>query len=362
MLPDDEGFLYPSIDHSKCINCGKCKNMCAFQNGYDTDNNLKEPLVYAVRHKDIHEVATSRSGAMFIAVSDYILQNNGVVYGVGYTDHFRVVHKRATTKNERNEFKGSKYVQSDINGTFELVKEDLKNGLMVLFSGTPCQTAGLYSYLKNVNKEKLLVCDIVCHGVPSPFIWRDYLEYIEKKYKDKVIATDFRDKSSGWVSHVESFVLEKNNKKIKRSTFTDLFYKHIMLRPSCGICKFTNFKRPSDITLADYWGWEKISSDFNSDNKGVSLVLLNSLKGQEFFQIIKKDITSIPSSKDNCLQHNLQYPSRISPLREHFWKDYKKNGFKWVIKKYHDHKWVIKIRKKWGLAKAKLKRVISLQY
>jgi coenzyme F420-reducing hydrogenase beta subunit len=332
MVPDEEGFLYPTIDKSKCIDCGKCADVCAFRNGYCTANNFEEPLVYAVRHKDVHEIETSRSGAMFIALSDYILQNNGIVYGVGYIDHFRVVHKRATTKKERNEFKGSKYVQSDINNTFEHVKEDLRNGLTVLFSGTPCQTAGLYSYLRNNNTEMLFVCDIVCHGAPSPFIWRDYLSYIEKKYRDKVIATEFRDKSFGWVSHIESFDLEKSKKKITSRTFADLFYKHVMLRPSCGVCKYTNFKRPSDATLADYWGWEKISSDFNADDKGVSLVLLNTQKGKEFFEKVKEDVDYLESCIGKCMQPNLQQPSKISALRTGFWKNYKKYGFLYVKK------------------------------
>jgi coenzyme F420-reducing hydrogenase beta subunit len=354
MLPDDEGFLYPSIDHSKCINCGKCKNTCAFQNGYNTDNNLKEPQVYAVRHKDISEVETSRSGAMFIAISDYILQNNGVVYGVGYKDHFRVTHKRATTKNERNEFKGSKYVQSDINDTFELVKEDLKNGLLVLFSGTPCQTAGLYSYLNNVNKEKLFVCDIVCHGVPSPYIWRDYLVYIEKKYKDRIISVNFRDKSNGWKNQEESFVLLKNKRKIFSKTYANLFFKKNILRISCGFCKYTNIKRPSDITLGDYWGYERVSASFNTDNKGVSLVLINSLKGQNVFESIKNEITYLESSIEKCLQPNLQKPTLISPFRKKFWINYKKYGFKYIYVEHSVIKFLSRIKK----CKQKLKTLI----
>jgi coenzyme F420-reducing hydrogenase beta subunit len=336
MLPDDEGFLYPVIDDALCINCGMCEKVCAFRNGYTTENNFEEPFVYAVRHKDIREVETSRSGAMFIAVSDYILENNGVVYGVGYTDHFRVVHKRAETKLERNEFKGSKYVQSDINGTFELIKNDLQSGRLVLFSGTPCQTAGLYSYLEKVNTEKLYVCDIVCHGAPSPFVWRDYLTYIEAKYKDRITKVEFRDKQLGWTAHFESFLLKKKNKKVTKRTFTGLFYKHIMLRPSCGKCKYTNFKRPSDITLADYWGWQKISSDFNADDLGVSLVLLNTQKGKIVFEKVNKDINYLESCTTKCLQPNLQSPSKIPNVRVQFWDDFKKHGFVYIGKKYSD--------------------------
>lgn len=279
MEPDTLGFKYPKVDLSKCIDCGLCEKVCAFNDSYDKSLNLKEPEIYAVRHKDMHEIETSRSGAAFIAISDFVLENGGIVYGVGYKEHFKVTHKRATTKWERNEFKGSKYVQSDLDGIFRQVKEDLKQGNTVLFSGTPCQTAGLNSYIGKKLRENLVLVDIVCHGVPSPYIWRDYLAYVENKYKSKVVKVDFRDKSRiGWSGHIESFVFDNGN-KIESKIYTDLFYQHIMLRPSCGYCHYTNFNRPSDFTIADYWGWERINPNFNKDDKGVSLVLINTRKG-----------------------------------------------------------------------------------
>lgn len=149
MQPDGLGFLYPVINRDKCVDCGLCEDVCAFNPHYEKSDFLV-PEVYAVRHKDISEIETSQSGAAFIALSDWILERGGVVYGVGYTDHFRAIHKRATTKQQRNEFKGSKYVQSDLNTVFFQVKDDLKQDLYVLFSGTPCQTSGLQSYLKSL--------------------------------------------------------------------------------------------------------------------------------------------------------------------------------------------------------------------
>lgn len=143
MQPDALGFLYPVVDENKCTDCGLCENVCAFNNNYDRSQNLPQPIAYAARHKDMYEVETSRSGAAFIAISDWILEQGGVVYGAGYTDHFRVVHKRAVTKEERKEFKGSKYVQSDLNTVFRSIKQDLKQGLIVLFSGTPWQTISI---------------------------------------------------------------------------------------------------------------------------------------------------------------------------------------------------------------------------
>lgn len=206
MKPDALGFLYPEVDTSKCVDCGLCDKVCAFNDNYDRSLNLPKPETYGARHKDMNEVETSRSGAAFIAISDWILAQGGVVYGAGYTDHFRVVHKRATNKEERDEFKGSKYVQSDLTGVFRLVKQDLKDGLIVLFSGTPCQTAALNSYIGKKLRENLYLVDIVCHGVPGPNIWRDYLAYLEKKQGDKIVWVNFRDKQLfGWAAHRESF-------------------------------------------------------------------------------------------------------------------------------------------------------------
>ena len=206
MQPDALGFLYPKIDEMKCVGCGLCEKVCAFNENYDASKNLDAPIAYAARHKNIQEVETSRSGAAFIAISDYILESGGVVYGAGYAEHFRVIHKRATTKEERNEFKGSKYVQSDLNTVFRQVKKDLQNGLLVLFSGTPCQTAGLNSFIGKRLRENLILVDIVCHGVPGPFLWRDYLTFLEKKHGSSICWVSFRDKQKyGWAAHHETF-------------------------------------------------------------------------------------------------------------------------------------------------------------
>ena len=206
MQPDSLGFLYPKVDETICVDCDLCDKVCAFNDNYDTSCNLKEPLAYAARHKDMSELETSRSGAAFIAISDYILEQGGVVYGAGYADHFRVIHKRATCKEERNEFKGSKFVQSDMNTVFKQVKKDLRDGLMVLFSGTPCQTAGLNSFIGKKLRANLFLVDVVCHGVPSPYMWRDYLTYLEQKQGSPIVWVNFRDKQMyGWGAHHETF-------------------------------------------------------------------------------------------------------------------------------------------------------------
>lgn len=334
MQPDVLGFLYPVVDKNKCTNCNLCNEVCAFNENYKK-NIIENVEVYAVRHKEITEIDKSRSGAMFTAITDYIIKNGGSIYGAGYKEHFIVIHKRATTREERDEFRGSKYVQSELNGIFDSVRKDLKDGLLVCFSGTPCQTAGLRSFLerKRTDTTNLVVVDIVCHGVPSPYIWRDYLSYIEKKNGGTATAIDFRDKLEfGWTAHLESFTI--SGKKVATSTYTTLFYKHIMFRHSCGNCHYTNTHRPSDITIADFWGWENVDAEFNKDDKGVSLVLINSTKGKEIFNKIKDNIHVIKTDIDHAMQPNLQCPSSISPQRLAFEKEYKHKGFLFVMKKY----------------------------
>ena len=353
MQPDALGFPYPVVDKDKCVNCGLCEKVCAFNDHYDTSLNLPQPDAYAARHKDMKEVETSRSGAAFIAISDYVLENGGVVYGAGYTDHFRVVHKRAVTREERDEFKGSKYVQSDMNTVFRQVKKDLKDGLTVLFSGTPCQTAGLNSYIGKKLREHLILVDIVCHGVPGPYLWRDYIAYLEKKQGDKICWVNFRDKQEyGWTAHKETFKFVNGGGKM---SFTYLFYQHIMFRHSCGNCHYCNTKRPSDITIADFWGWEKTDPNINKDDKGVSLILVNTEKGREIFDAVKDRMTVIPAKLEDCLQPNLQHPSVIHPKRMKFEQDYQCKGFEYVMKKYGDMGW----RHKVGKMKGKMRRIVK---
>ena len=335
MKPDVLGFKYPEVDKNKCVDCGLCDKVCAFNVNYDKSLNLPDPIAYAARHKEMSEIMKSRSGAAFVAVSDWILENGGVVYGAGYKGHFVVTHKRATTKEERDEFRGSKYVQSDLTDVFKQVKDDLKNGLTVMFSGTPCQTSGLNSYIGKKLREKLYLVDIVCHGVPGATMWRDYLDYLEKKYNREIMAVNFRDKEHyGWGAHKESFLFADFTNFTSFTSFTHIFYQHIAFRMSCGNCHFCNLIRPSDLTLADYWGWQRTDNQFNADDKGCSLVLLNTEKGKELFETVKDKMNVIPAKIENIMQPNLEQPSVFHPKRLDFERNYEKHGFLYILKKY----------------------------
>lgn len=242
-------------------------------------------------------------------------------------------------------------------GVFRHVKNDLKSGQIVLFSGTPCQTAGLNAYIGRNLCEHLILVDIVCHGVPGPNLWRDYLAYLEKKHGDSICGVNFRDKQEyGWAAHRETFRFINGEGKI---SFRYLFYQHIMFRPSCGQCHFTNTKRPSDITIADYWGWEKTDPNINKDDKGISLVLVNTEKGREIFDSIKDDMIVIPAKLEDCLQPNLQHPSVLHKKWRKFESDYEREGFEYVVRKYWEDNWKKKLRKFCGRIKRKLKQTLG---
>lgn len=267
MVADEEGFKYPKLDEEKCVKCGLCDKVCGF---VPKEQKGELSQAYGVKHKSIEVRTTSRSGGAFVAFSDWVLQHDGVIYGAAMQSDFTVKHVRAVSDVERDMMKSAKYVQSDMDNVYPLVAEDLKDSKIVLFSGTPCQIAGLYAYInaKKVNSDKLYTCDLVCHGVPSPKVWHDYVEFVQSKYNEEIQSASFRDKSFGWDSHCESFILVSGKKIVSRD-YTDLFYEHIMLRPSCHECHFANVNRIADLTLADFWGIEKNKPEFD-DNKGVS--------------------------------------------------------------------------------------------
>ena len=357
MQPDVLGFLYPVAAPDKCINCGLCDKVCAFNDDYSKRSNLEQPLAFAVRHKDIGEVERSRSGAVFVAVSDYILENGGTVYGAAFAERFSVVHKRATTKEQRDEFRGSKYVQSNLEGLFLQVKSDLRSGIKVLFSGTPCQTAALNSFVGERLRENLFLVDIICHGVPAPYVWRDYLSFLESKKGRRIEAVDFRDKQLfGWSAHRETYRYEGNEEK---STVGSSFYNTLYFRESCAKCKYTNLQRPSDITIGDFWGWEKTDRNMNADNKGVSLVLCNSEKGYELFSDVKENLIFVPALLDNILQPNLMRPTMLDDVaRRVFVNDYSSKGFYYAMSRQGLIGWRLSLKLLVERIKGIIKRII----
>jgi len=339
MQPDGHGFFYPEIAQEKCIQCGACLESCDFKKRNDlasaSSRSYHLPLVYAVKHSNEAKRMSSQSGGAFTALAEYILARGGIVYGAGYGEDFRVIHKRVTNLEQLEELKGSKYVQSDTSEIFAEVMSDLKAGKEVLFSGTPCQIAGV-SCIKD--KSKLYLCDLVCHGVPSPKIWQDFLSFRQAEHGGNITAVNFRDKSFKWQSHVETIQFSDGS-KVSGTIYRDLFYEHLGLRPSCFDCKYASFNRISDLTIGDFWGIEKAVPGFQ-DEKGVSLLLVNTEKGTRLWDAVKPQMEFRESTPAGAAQPRLRGELAERPENyNEFWADYLAKGFSYVCEKYIGEDW-----------------------
>lgn len=283
---------------------------------------------YAVKHKDNLVRENSRSGGIFTALSDQFLVG-GIIYGCILDDEYNAIHVRTEDKAGRDKMRGSKYIQSEMGECLKWVKKDLDEGMKVLFSGTSCQVAGLKCYLQK-EYENLLCIDIVCHGVPSKKVWQKYLDWIAKG--NKIMGVDFRNKKDfGWAAHVLS--IKTTEKQINDKTFVNLFYGHNILRPSCYECPYKSIYHPGDITIADYWGIDIAAPGFN-DNKGVSLVLVNTPKGEQYFEKAKNVIEWKETRIKDSMQPPLKAPFPKPKEREIFWEDFRDKDFSYIAKKY----------------------------
>lgn len=329
MTSDDEGFQYPVIDQDICVNCKKCESVCPLK----TNIGNSDPInIYAAKNKQEADRASSSSGGIFSLLANYTQLKGGVIYGAAFDERFIVRHMRAEDVGEWKKFCVSKYTQSDMGYTFQSVKADLSKGKFVLFSGTPCQVDGLNRYLQNarVSCERLITCDIVCHGTPSPQIWKDYLNYLSRINKCGIGSISFRNKeSSGWHNSTLTIKNEKGQTILsethKENFYFQLFVCHYILRPSCFKCKYASFHRPGDFTLGDFWGIDKNFAPFD-DNKGVSLVMVHTDKGQKIWREIQNGADFFSVTKEQCVQPNLVEPSKENPDLESFWDWYKRYG------------------------------------
>ena len=339
MKPDEEGFLYPKINRSLCVDCGRCTAICPLihERNYKEDST---PRFYVARHKSQEVLWQSTSGGAFTAISDAILRQSGVIYGADYDEDFRVFHQRAETPEQRDRMRISKYVQSDMRDTYTQIKVDLKKERMVLFTGTPCQAAGLRGFMGNTPLlDRLYICDIICHSIPSPLIWEDYKRLLEREQGGRIISVQFRSKKDGW-SRANSnkgflFTTDRSSEIQEDDRFYHLFFKSgAITRPSCSQCRFTDIHRASDVTIADYWGIEKYSPEW-FDPLGVSVILVNSEKGIVLFDRCRQDLVGEERPQEESLkeQKRLSEPSKLPKNRSLFWEDYKRFGLEYVIGK-----------------------------
>jgi coenzyme F420-reducing hydrogenase beta subunit len=359
MVEDEEGFLYPKVNMGTCNDCGLCEKVCPIINQAE----IRRPLhVYASKNKNEEVRMQSSSGGIFTLLAEQIIQEGGVVFGARFDENWEVMHDYTETIEGLAVFRGSKYVQSKIGNTFRQAKEFLQKDRKVLFSGTPCQIAGLKLYLKK-EYENLLTIDFVCHGVPSPKVWRTYLAQLVDNQvdmrggelppfpKEIVLAINFRDKTYGWEKFSLSFLFlmktaantiseikfrdkRKSWKKynfflqchanevrlvepLDKNVFMKGFLNDLYLRSSCYACPSKSLKSGSDITLGDYWGIQNVLPEFD-DDKGVSLVMINTEKGSKVYEDLKKE--SIETTYANALAGNpsIEKSVHLRKKREEF--------------------------------------------
>lgn len=291
MHEDKEGFRYPKINDEKCIKCGLCEKVCPMIN-IAKNSNFEPPKVYAAWSKSQDIRLDSTSGGIFSELANQILDEGGYICGAIYNKEWKVEHILTNDKEELENIRSSKYLQSNINDVYRQIKEKLEEKVKVLFCGSPCQVAGLNNYL-NRDYENLYTCDFICRGMNSPKIFTMYIHNLEEKYKAKVKKVKFKNKIHGWHNFSTRIDFE-NGKVYIGNRYIDSFMVGYLkytafMRPACYECRFKGFPRKGDITLADFWGIEKINKKLDND-MGTSMVLINSNKGQELFKKIKNNI------------------------------------------------------------------------
>ena len=338
MEMNTQGFYSAVVDRSKCVECGICMNVCPILNQRSTEKNEIQK-VYAAINKDEEIRKKSSSGGIARAlINSYkVRYPYSKVYGCILDERNCVVHYGTEKVEEFDLFYGSKYVASDIRDVFTDIKEELKAGKNILFFGTPCQVAGLVAICPKDCKDKLLTVDVICHGPGSPKVWEDYLDFIEKKKKSSIKKYVFRDKQGGWKNY--SICAEFYDGSIWRDTtalriWSVLFFLGFTQREACLPCKFANGERYSDISLGDFWGIEKVDETM-VDKKGVSIVLVNSEKGQDLINEMKNVVLKEEKIEAAFLtQGNLSGGRTKNGQYEVFWRDYISKGFGYVATKY----------------------------
>lgn len=328
MKSDDEGFLYPFVDQANCIECGLCEKVCPIKNTPESSGS--NVLGYAAKAKDNAIRMSSSSGGIFYLLASNVINKGGVVFGAALVDKCMVRHIFVDSITGIERLQRSKYVQSDISDTFKTAKSFLDKGRLVLFSGTPCQIAGFEAFLGR-DYDTLITQDIACHGVPAPLVYRKYKEYLSEKENSILKSINFREKSTGWYDYSLALKFENGN-VICESHNKDIFMLDYLynysLRPSCYDCKFKGIQRCSDITLADFWGIDKMMPEM-FDDIGVSLVMIQSEKGKVIFDEISDKIDCKKADCEQAAIYNTAIVESVKlPVeRKMFFRKIKKSDY-----------------------------------
>jgi len=348
MIEDNEGFLYPKIDDLKCINCGLCEKACPIVNYKE---RINDTAAFACINNNSVIRSESSSGGMFTLIAESVINAGGVVFGAGFDENFELQHSFTDTIKGLSQYRGAKYLQSMIGETYKQVKEFLEKGIEVLFSGTPCQISGLIAFLGQ-EYDNLICIDIICHGVPSPRVFKMYRTELEKKHGSTTRKITFRCKDCSWKKY--SILLSFNNdteykKDVTQDVFMRGFLQNLFLRPSCYACKSKSLNRLSDITIADFWGINNIAPELD-DDKGTSLVLVNSGKGKKIFKELQNKMIIKQVDVRETIKYNISALESApnNPNRDRFFLNIDSNSdnLSALIIKYTKTSYVKRIHRK----------------
>lgn len=329
MESDREGFKYPFINESLCMHCNKCRKVCSGLGYSKTHTRGNVPDTYGAKNKDDAIRLRSSSGGIFYLFAKKIFDLGGVVVGASFDREYKVVHTIISDVNDIGKIMGSKYLQSECGTIYHSVRKYLQNGKIVLFTGTPCQIAALKKYLDK-EYDSLICLDIVCHGVPSPKVWERYLDFLSLN-SEKIKSVSFRDKDTGWKNYnikitgeIGNVVSEINHTNVYMRGFVNDLY----LRKSCYDCQYKGEASMADVTLGDFWGIHKLDKEFD-DDKGVSLIMIRTYKGEEVFHSIKDEIILKRFSYDDAAVYNpsVRYSSGHMNRRDKFFAFWEHEDF-----------------------------------
>lgn len=351
---NSEGFLYPEVDSGKCIRCLKCERVCAYKK--DTVTVIAEKRnthIYAAKTRDENVLKSSSSGGMFTVLSDLFLDKNDMVVSCIYSyEKEAVVFSFFNNKSARDEAKGSKYIQAEAGNAFENIMAWLSQNpdRNMLIVGTGCQIAGLDLLLKEKKlRGRVLLVDLICHGVASSKLWKDFAAKKEKEHGGRINYITFKNKRNGWEN--PSTFIKIKDEELSIKPFADWFYMGWTLRESCYNCPYTKIDRNSDITIGDFWGIQNVMPDFY-DKMGVSLVITHSEKGEIVFNEVKSKINFRESNRTECLQPRLIKPQVRPENRDDFWRDMNQNGMEYCEKIYFEyHRTTLKMKIKMAIKK-----------
>ena len=325
MREDDRGFLYPCVDEDACVGCGLCEQACPFLN--DAKQREDVSAVAAWNPDDAVRMGSS-SGGVFTLLAQNVIARGGVVFGARFDEEWNVVHDCVVTAEGIELFRGSKYVQSVIGDNYSKAEGFLKQGRQVLFTGTPCQIAGLRLFLKQ-DYENLLLVEVACHGVPSPKVWREYLASASDN--SSLATVNFRSKTTGWKNY--SVLIGDKSQPHDDDEFMGCFLKNYSLRPSCFNCRFKGGQSGADITLADFWGIGVVAPHLDDDH-GTSLVIVNTIKGQRHLDGCQMKQEKVDYSSALKANPSLEHSARRPEDYDAFWLMFNEENPRQALKKY----------------------------